>query len=176
MLVSFPGSIPSRSEQHGGSVFRKSSVWSFLPLILQAASCNCPIFTNGCTSPPGEVSSRSDGGNNIGVSHSLVSNCGYHACVCHVGVINTISPWSLASLARHLLIRQNGGKAYIILPRHSHEKASIIRALRSGFQLTYVGSCVVKRSANRSMCSWPHCWFSILNSCGSSFQQLLSCR
>ena len=178
VMVSFANSFSSGLKQNLGSVFRKFWALSHTLLICHAASCSWPFFTKGWISPAGDVNNLPVFGNSIGLSTNLASIWGYHSWVFQVGVTRIISPPSLDNLARHLVMRQNGGKVYIILPFHLHENASVIFAPGSGFQLTYVANWAVRRSVKRSISKGPHCWFSAQNRSGSSFQLLLSwkCR
>ena len=80
------------------------------------------------------------GGSSIGSEINIDIISGYHSWVCHVGVIMMIEAWSCLILARHLPIRQNGGKAYAATPDHETMKASVAQYSESGFQLMNLGT------------------------------------
>ena len=154
-----------------------SSLWGWSPGIVDQLfsflwylllSCRSPVTFHAAREMPwsisrcgwfrGEVSKFGTVGSNTGSAISISSIVVYHGWVGHTGVISTIVALSCRIFARQRPTRQNGGKPYSFRSVDLIEKASVFHAPGSGFQLTYLSSCLFMRSVNRSISTFVKAW------------------
>ena len=99
---------------------------------------------------------------------------GHHGLLGQSGATSVMVACSRTTLARSLLISASGGKHQLFSLPMENRRPSAAMQFGSGFQLTYLCTCLLRRVAKRSTECGPHFRSAILKTAGSSLRSELS--